>query len=126
VLAATATGEPKDADGEVEMIPTLRIARRSALKARAQALSQIKTMLISAPERLSSELCGLSTARLLEKASKASRLRPGANPSDVVERPPSSSRCARWRVATKGSPRRSASWRSNWNAWLPRPRRSSW
>jgi transposase len=82
VLAGTATGEPKDADGEVEMIRTLRIARRSAVKARAQAVSQIKTMLITAPEGLSSELCGLSTARLLEKAS---RLRPGANPSDVVE-----------------------------------------
>jgi transposase len=47
VLAGTATGEPKDADGEVEMIRTLRIARRSAVKARAQAVSQIKTMLSS-------------------------------------------------------------------------------
>ena len=67
VLAGTATGEPKDADGQVEMIRALRIARRSAVKARAQAVNQIKTMLTTAPEGLKSELCALSTARLLEK-----------------------------------------------------------
>jgi transposase len=80
VLAGTATGEPKDADGQVEMIRALRIARRSAVKARAQAVNQIKTMLTTAPEGLKSELCALSTARLVEKTS---RLRPGANPSEV-------------------------------------------
>ena len=35
VLARTAIGQPKDADGEVEMIRTLRITRRSVVKARA-------------------------------------------------------------------------------------------
>jgi transposase len=80
VLAGTATGEPKDADGQVEMIRALRIARRSAVKARAQAVNQIKTMLTTAPEGLKSELCALCTARLVEKTS---RLRPGANPSEV-------------------------------------------
>lgn len=80
VLAGTATGEPKDADGEVEMIRALRIARRSAVKARVQAVNQIKTMLTTAPEGLKSQLYSLSTAKLVEKAS---RLRPGANPSDV-------------------------------------------
>ena len=35
VLAGTATGRPKGADGKVEMIRTLRTARRSAVKARA-------------------------------------------------------------------------------------------
>jgi transposase len=34
VLAGTATGKPKDADGQVEMIRALRTTRRSALKAR--------------------------------------------------------------------------------------------
>jgi transposase len=80
VLAGTAIGQPKDADGEVEMIRTLRITRRSALKARAQAANQIQALLVTAPEGLKSELCELSTARLIEKAS---RLRPGATPSDV-------------------------------------------
>jgi transposase len=80
VLAGTAIGEPKDADGEVEMIRTLRITRRSAVKARAQAANQIQALLVTAPEGLKSELCELSTASLIEKAS---RLRPGATPSDV-------------------------------------------
>jgi transposase len=80
VLAGTATGEPKGADGKVEMIRTLRITRRSAVKARAQAANQLQALLVTAPEGLKSELDALSTARVVEKAS---RLRPGATPSDV-------------------------------------------
>src|SRR5215217_7824582 len=72
--------DPIDADGEVEMIRTLRITRRSAVKAHAQAANQLQALLITAPEGLKSELCQLSTARVVEKAS---RLRPGATPSDV-------------------------------------------
>jgi transposase len=83
VLAGTATGEPKGADGKVEMIRTLRITRRSAVKARAQAANQLQALLVTAPEGLRSELCPLSTARAVEKAS---RLRPGATPSDVALR----------------------------------------
>src|SRR5215204_4689217 len=80
VLAGTATGQPKGANGKVEMIRTLRSARRSALKARTQAVNQLRALLITAPEELRSELRGLSTARLV---ARASRLRPGANPPDV-------------------------------------------
>ena len=79
-LAGTATGVPKDADGMVEMIRTLRITRCSAVKARAQAANQLRALLITAPEGLKSELGSLSTARVVEKGS---RLRPGATPSDV-------------------------------------------
>jgi transposase len=80
VLAGTATGRPKGAEGKVEMIRTLRAARRSAVKARAQATNQLKAMLITAPEGLKSELRALSTAKLV---TKASRFRPGTSPSDV-------------------------------------------
>ncbi len=81
VLAGTATGRPKGTDGEVEMIRALRAARRSAVKARAQAANQLKAMLITAPEGLKSELrLALSTAKLV---TKVSRFRPGTNPSDV-------------------------------------------
>ena len=41
VLAGTATGEPKDADGQVEMTRALRATRRSAVKARTQAANQM-------------------------------------------------------------------------------------
>lgn len=80
VLAGTATGEPKDADGEVEMIRTLRITRRSAVKARASAANQLQTILITAPERLKDELGELSTARLV---ARAAQFRPGTNLSGV-------------------------------------------
>lgn len=65
VLAGTVTGEPKGADGEVEMIRTLRITRRSAVKARAAAANQLQTLLVTAPERLKRELRDLSTPRLV-------------------------------------------------------------
>jgi transposase len=80
VLAGTATGVPKGTDGEVEMIRTLRAARRSAVKARAQAANQLRAMLITAPETLKSDLRGLSTAKLV---TKVSRVRPGTNLTDV-------------------------------------------
>src|SRR5215216_4830738 len=80
VLAGTVTDRPKGTNGEVEMIRALRAARRSAVKARAQAANQLKAMLITAPEGLKSELRALSTAKLV---TKVSRFRPGTNPSDV-------------------------------------------
>ena len=79
-MAGTATGRLKGTDGEVEMIRALRAARRSAVKARAQAANQLKAMLITAPEGLKSELRALSTAKLV---TKVSRFRPGTSPSDV-------------------------------------------
>jgi transposase len=63
VLAGTATTQPKGADGKVEMIRTLRVTRRSAVKARAQSVNQLNNLLISAPEKLKSELCGASPQR---------------------------------------------------------------
>lgn len=80
VLAGTATGEPKGADGTVEMIRALRATRRSALKARTQASNQLKGMLLTAPEELREELRALSTAKLV---SRAARFRPGESPQSV-------------------------------------------
>jgi transposase len=81
VLAGTAIGGAKDTEGTVEMIRVLRAARRSAVKARAQAAKQLKGMLITAPEDLRDELRGLSTARLVRRAAG---FRPGALPGDVA------------------------------------------
>jgi transposase len=53
VLAGEAVGEPKSGDGRVEMIRTLRSARRSAVKARTQAANQLQALLAqTAPEEL--------------------------------------------------------------------------
>ena len=80
VLAGTATGEPKGADGTVEMIRALRAVRRSAVKVRTQASNQLKGMLLTAPEELREELRALSTAKLV---SRAARFRPGESPQSV-------------------------------------------
>ena len=81
VLAGTAIGQTKGGDGPVEMIRVLRAARRSAVKARAQAAKQLKALLITAPESLRAELRGLSTIKLVRRAA---RFRPGDQPSDVA------------------------------------------
>lgn len=80
VLAGTAIGEAKDTEGRVEMIRVPRAARRSAVKARAQAANQLKGLLITAPEDLRTELRGLTVAKLVRRAA---RFRPGDLPDDV-------------------------------------------
>jgi transposase len=78
--ADTATGEPKSADGPAEMVRTLHVARRSALKARTQAANQLRALLVTAPEELRAQLRALSTAKLV---AAAARFRPGGLPKDL-------------------------------------------
>ena len=80
VLAGEASGVPKSADGRVEMIRTLRAARRSAIKARTQAANQLQGLRVTAPEQLRRRLRGLSTKELV---SVAARFRLADDPRDV-------------------------------------------
>jgi transposase len=80
VLSGEAAGEPKSADGRVEMIRALRAARRSAVKARAQAANRLQAMRVTAPEELRQRLRGLSAQELVQTAA---RFRPGDDPDDV-------------------------------------------
>jgi transposase len=64
VMAGTASGEPKGADGAVESVRALRVARRSAVKARTQAANQLHALLSTTPERLREDLRRLATGRL--------------------------------------------------------------
>jgi len=82
VLAAQASGVPKSGDGGgVEMIRTLRAARRSAIKARTQAANQLQGLRVTAPEQLLKRLRGLSTKELV---SVVARFRLGDGPTDVL------------------------------------------
>jgi transposase len=74
VLAGTAMGQPKAADGRVEMIRLLRVARRSALKARTQAANQLHALVLTAPDSLRARLRGLTLERLV---AVAAAFRPG-------------------------------------------------
>ncbi|MDG9679116.1 IS110 family transposase [Micromonospora sp. DH14] len=55
-LAARRTGIPKAANGQVEALRNLRVARRSAVRQRADAQRQMHTLIITAPEPLRADL----------------------------------------------------------------------
>jgi transposase len=74
VLAGTASGCPKAGDGRVEMIRSLRVVRRSALKARTQATNQLLALVLTSPEELRASLRGMSLPNLVKVAA---RFRPG-------------------------------------------------
>ena len=74
VQAGTALGQPKAGDGRVEMIRALRVARRSALKARTQAANQLHALVLTAPDPLRGRLRRLPLARLVPVAAA---FRPG-------------------------------------------------
>jgi transposase len=74
VLAGEASGCPKAGDGRVEMIRSLRVVRRSALKARTQATNQLLALVLTSPEELRASLRALSVPSLVRVAA---RLRPG-------------------------------------------------
>jgi transposase len=49
VLSGQATGVPKSADGNVEMIRVLRVARRSAMRAKIATINQLHALVVSPP-----------------------------------------------------------------------------
>nr|WSW58290.1 IS110 family transposase [Streptomyces sp. NBC_00998] len=74
VASGRATGIPKSRDGVVEAVRVLRIVRRSAVKARTQAMNQIRGLLVSAPALLREQVAGLDRAVLIRTLA---RLRSG-------------------------------------------------
>ncbi|MCY9782352.1 IS110 family transposase [Nocardiopsis sp. EMB25] len=82
VASGRASGTPKTRDGAVESIRALRVARRSAVKARTQALNQLHQLLVTAPEQLRSTLRGLSPKALVQACA---RLRPGPDLADPTQ-----------------------------------------
>jgi transposase len=79
-LSGRANGTPKTRDGVVEMVRTVRVARHSAVKAAAVALTQLKALIKTAPEPLRSDLGGLDGAELLHRCAG---LRPARGPAPV-------------------------------------------
>src|SRR5919112_1220694 len=65
VQAGAVIGQPKAGDGHVEMIRTLRVARRSAMKARTQAANQLHAVVVTAPDDLRARLRPLPMAELM-------------------------------------------------------------
>ena len=78
-LSGEAAAVPKSADGCVEAIRTLSVARRSAVKARTVAANQIDAVAVTAPEQVKDLLRGLNTPEMIKI-------------------------CARWRIGAGGAP----------------------
>ena len=74
VLAGVADATPKSGEGEVEMIRMLKCAKDSAVKARTQAINQMKALVVTAPAELRETLDGLSADTL---ATRCKSFRPG-------------------------------------------------
>ena len=85
VQAGTATGLPKAGDGTVEMIRSLRLARRSAVKARTQAANQLKALLVTAPDVLRAQLRCLPPAELITTAARLRAATTPATPTDAAK-----------------------------------------
>ena len=64
VLAGVADATPKSGGGEVEMIRILKSAKNSAVKARTQAVNQMKALVVTAPAELREMLDGLGANAL--------------------------------------------------------------
>jgi transposase len=85
VQAGTATGQPKAGDGTVEMIGSLRLARRSAVKARTQAANQLKALLVTAPDGLRAQLRRLPPAELVTTAARLQAATKPATPTAAAK-----------------------------------------
>ena len=74
VLAGNASAIPKSADGVVEMIRTVKVAKDVAVKARTSAMISLKAVLVNAPPTLREQLQPLTKMALINRCAG---LRPG-------------------------------------------------
>ena len=84
VLAGTATATPKLADGIVESIRLIKIARDSAVKAHSQAMITLKATLVTAPENLRSRLEPLTDFKLISASAELDTTGDAADPTTAI------------------------------------------
>ena len=90
-LNGQATGLPKSGNGPVEAIRMLTVVRRSAIKARTQAINQLHALVVTAPDQVKHQLRGLSPKA---RVNVCAGFRPGDGDTTIayakhVLRPPS-------------------------------------
>jgi transposase len=77
-LAADTLALPRAGERR-EALRLLLVARRSAVDVRREALSQLRAVIVTAPERLRQELRGLPSGRLLDRCSRLRRTHSSAD-----------------------------------------------
>src|SRR5690606_32322297 len=99
-----ASGTPKSRTGDVEAVRVLRVARTGAVRARAKALTQLKSLIVTAPDALRAQLNGLDGASLVTTCARLRAARGDApTPSPFAKRPPRPGRLVDPTAATKRS-----------------------
>jgi transposase len=76
-LSGRATSISKSKDGAVEAIRVLVVAKRSARQARIKALTQMRHLVITAPDQLRCRMNGLTVSALVSEASRLRASRAG-------------------------------------------------
>jgi transposase len=99
-----ASGTPKTRTGDVESVRVLRVARTGAVRARAKALTQLKALIVTAPDALRAQLTGLDGPRLVTTCARLRSTREDApTPSPFAKRAPRPGRLTDPTAATKRS-----------------------
>jgi transposase len=97
-----ASGTPKTRTGDVESVRVLRVARTGAVRARAKALTQLKALVLTAPDALRAQLRGLDGARLVTTCARLRSTRDESpTPSPFAKRTPRPGRLVDPTAATK-------------------------
>jgi transposase len=78
VLSGNATAVPKSQTGAAEALRTVSVARRSAVKARTQAINQLRALLVSAPDEIRDKLRGSKPEQCVARCARLRFL--GATP----------------------------------------------
>jgi transposase len=84
VLDGRATVTPKNADGPVETLRLFKVAKDSAVKARTQAINQLKAVLVGANPELRESLAGLGRATLIRRCAQLPDSDPTTGGGDVA------------------------------------------
>ncbi|MFD9405039.1 transposase [Streptomyces sp. NPDC060011] len=77
VITGRATATAKAGDGPVEMLRLFKMAKASATKSRAQAINQLKAVLVAADPQLRESLAGLSNPKLIHASAELDNSAPG-------------------------------------------------
>ena len=84
VLAGEDLGDPKTADGITEMLRVLRIARVSAVRARAKAFNALKDLIVTAPADLREQLAGRHKLHLVGACTALATSEIPSTPAEAV------------------------------------------
>ena len=122
VLAGVDDATPKSGQGEVEMIRMLKSAKDSAVKARTQAINQMKALVVTASAGFRETLAGLASGALATRC-KSFRIGRLGDPTATAKY--ALRWLAGWLAATVDSARRSTIWSPSWNG-SPGRQRQPW